>query len=90
MATVRLYAPDTSGAIEFLTDDAPEEVHAYLESLVGTWKRIPGVSGAILIGEEWWADYFIGAPDEFDPYPDYRLTGAGSPSFSELGPVAPC
>lgn len=90
MATVRLYAPDTSDAIEFLTDDSPEKVRAYIESIVGAWKRIPGVSGAILIGDEWWADYFIGTPDEFDPYPDYRLNGSGIPEFSELGPVVRC
>lgn len=76
MATVRLHDHNLSGFVEFMTDDSPEEVRAYLGSVVGTWADLPGTDGAVLLGDEWFADYFIGTPDEFDPYPDFRLTGS--------------
>lgn len=77
MATIRLYDIGHSGAIEFLTNDSPNDLRAYLNSIIGTWADIPGIDGAILLTDDWWADYFIGTPDEFDPYPDYRVTSSG-------------
>lgn len=88
MATVRLYDHNIAGFIEFETDESPEEVHAYLESVAGAWCiDFPG--GAVLISDEWHADYFLTTPDEFDPYPDYRLSGSGSREFAEFGAVTP-
>lgn len=95
MATIHLYDHSLSGAIEFVTDDSPEEVHAYLESIVGSWCDLPGTNGAILLGGEWWADYFLSDPNEpdhygrVDAYPDFRLTGSERPEFAEFGAVTP-
>lgn len=89
MATVRLYDHNLSGFIEFVTDEYPEDIHAYLDHWTGTWAELPGTNGAVILTDEWSADYFIGTPDEFDPYPDYRLNGSGSREFAEYGAVTP-
>lgn len=75
MATIRLFDHNLAGYIEFDTSDSPDEAHDYLDSIAGYWCiDFPG--GAVLISGEWSADYYHTAPDEFDPYPDFRLMGS--------------
>jgi hypothetical protein len=82
MATVRLYDHNLSGFIEFVTDDTPEEIQEKIDSVAGLWTYLPGANGRVLLSDEWHANYYIGTPDEFDPYPDYRLTGSGHSEFA--------